>query len=364
MREIKLYAVGSHQTKERTSGVDFARVLQPMKYLNGYKDSTVSFCIDFYDINSIKQPSWVEIADAYDAVFLNYTVLDWQYAVMGACMHGKGKKIIMDIDDAIWYLRPDNITYETIMANNKKMLHDVTCILDDVDRVTVTSSYLRNIVCDKTYKRHEQVGVFPNYIDLELYKYRYPSVDREQITIMHFGSTTHFMDLQQETFVKGMDMIMKEFPNVKFVTVGAFIPELRRKFGSRYENKFGDVDIYKWIQNKFPLYMEEADIVVAPVEEDIYNKAKSSIKFLEYSSAMKPGVYQNIRQYQEVVEDGKNGFLATTAEEWYGALKQLVLSHEMRRKIGENAFNTIQSHQMKDHISEYANFIKTALDIA
>ena len=87
--------------------------------------------------------------------------------------------------------------------------------------------------------------------------------------------------------------------------------------------------------------MRETDIFLAPLTDNLYNRCKSSIKFLETSSAKRVGVWQNIRQYQQVVEDGKNGFLARTAEDWYKSIKYLIDNPEERKRMGENAFTLL-----------------------
>lgn len=363
-KTIRIYAVPSHQTKERTSGVDFARVIQPMKHLDGYNYKGYTFETEIFDIFKNPQDDWRVIADTFDLAFINYTVLDWGFAYMGSAIREKGKKMVMDIDDNIWHIRADNPTYKQFHDNNGLFIHNIRCMLDEVDRVTVTSSYLKNVVCDKTYKRHEFVDVIPNMIDLDMYSNAFQASEREAVTIMHFGSTTHFEDLLKKPFVEALAKIMREFPNVRFVTVGAFIPELKYRFGQRYENRFGDIDIYKWIKDKFPMFMEEADIVVAPLERDVYNRSKSFIKFLEYSSAKRPGVYEDIDQYREVVDNGVNGFLAESEENWYENLKKLVTSVDLRQKIGEEAYKTAKEYEIKDHLDKYAQTILKTLDKA
>lgn len=361
-KTIKVFSVPSHQTKDRTSGVDFARVIQPMTHLNGHTSGDTTFKVEIYDIHAKKQPNWVQIAKEYDVVFCNYTVLDWGFAAMGAPLRGENKKMIMDIDDAVWYVRRDNPTFNQFMANDGKYTHDISCMLDEVDRITTTSPYLRNVICDKTYNRHDKVDVIPNYINLDLYAHRYDAVDRDTITITHFGSTTHFEDLLQPAFVEAMEKLMREFPNIRFLTVGAFIPEFRYKFGPRYVNEFGHIDIYGWIKDKFPLFMEQTDIVVAPLEIDVYNRSKSSIKYLEYSSAKRPGVYQDIVQYQSVIDNGVNGYLAQSKEDWYESLKKLITDVSLRKNMGDAAFATTQEYQIKDHVEEYAKVIVKTID--
>lgn len=176
------------------------------------------------------------------------------------------------------------------------------------------------------------------------------------------NSTSHFQDLQDGAFHKGMDKLMKEYPNIVFKTVGAYIPGYKHRWGQRYTHSYGDPDLYTWVKDKFPEFMKEADIIVAPLEEDVYTRCKSSIKFIEASSAKKPGVWQNIRQYNEIV-NGENGLLARSEDEWYKAMKSLVDSFQLRKDMGEKAHETVvKNWQLKHHLKDYASFYKEVLD--
>lgn len=362
MNVIRVYSVGSHESPDHKSGVDYVRVYSPMKYLNGYKDDDVEIQVTQYDINKKPQDNWIDIAKEYDVVFLNYSVLAEAYAYMGAPVHGNGRTIIMDIDDAVWFVQKDNIVHDKLKEMNAEYI--LTCILNDVDGIVTTNRYLRNIIGDKTYKQHKDIRVIENQIDLTLYNQTFPPEDRDQITLMHFGSTSHFDDLLDEEFVNGMDRILKEFPNVRFKTIGAFISKLRYKWGSRYVNDFGDVDIYRWIKDKFPVFMEEADIMVVPLLDTKYNRSKSDIKFLESGSAMKPGIYSAVRPYTDTIVHGETGYLANTSDEWYEYMKLLITDLKERRRIGKNAYEYIKKErQIQDHVKEYTDFIKYKLDI-
>lgn len=362
MKPIHIFALPSHQTTDRTSGVDYARVLLPMEHIDGYSVDDLVFHVDIYDIHAQDKMTWEEIADYYDLVFLNYTVLDWQYAAMGSFVHGKNKKIVMDIDDAIWYLRPDNVTYHDIKEMDGA--YKISCMLDDVDGVTVTNSYLRNVLVDKTNRYHEDVNVMPNCIDLSLYSHKKKYQEKDTITLLHYGSTTHFEDLLQKTFVGAIDKIFKEYPQVVLKTVGSFIPELRYKWGPRYSNDFGAVDIYDWVKNKFPGFMDEADIFLAPLEDDIYNRCKSDIKFVEVSSAGVPGVYGATRPYKDTIEHGVTGYVAQSEDDWYTSIKELIDDKKKRETIGNNAYEWVKDNrQMKNNVEPYINLFRRVLDI-
>jgi glycosyltransferase involved in cell wall biosynthesis len=356
MKTIKIFVVPSHQTLERTSGVDFARVIQPMQHLNGWTNGEVKFKTTIFDPIKNKNLNWIEVVNKYDMIFFNYTLSDWSFAAMGAMARKAGVPMVMDLDDNLWNVASDNVAYEVLKPGGQGV-KVLTAITKEVDYVTVTNQYLKNVVIHNTGKAHDRVKVFDNYINLDLYKYPLEFKDTAEITLTHFGSSTHFVDLQNKAFMTGVDRVMKDYPNVNFLTVGSFIPAMRYKWGQRYQNEFGHVDIYKWVSDRFSDVMAKTDICVVPLEENVYTRAKSAIKFLEMSSAVKPGVWQDIRQYQEAVVPG-TGLLARTDTNWYAEIKKLIDDKEFRKQMGQNAYNHIKdNYQMKDKIDKYAEFL-------
>jgi glycosyltransferase involved in cell wall biosynthesis len=358
VKPIKIFAMPSHAAKERTSGVDFARIIQPMGALSKHKD----FKVTIYDPNLNEKMDWLEVVKENDILFLNYTTNPWSFAIMGCLARKHGRVIVLDMDDALWDVLPDNTAFEHYKEGSEG-IKNFTAICNEVDYVTCTNRYLRNVIVNRSLKTHDRIAIFPNYIDFKLYNHRSPFKDTNQIQLTHFGSSSHFKSLQSEEFAKGIDMIFKEYPNITFKTVGAAVPKYKNRWGQRYSHGFGDTDVYKWIKDKFPSFMDETDIIVAPLTVNLYNRSKSSIKFIEASSAKKPGVWQKIRQYEEIVEDGKNGFVANWAKEWHSAIKKLIDDKELRRRVGEKAFKTTKEDwQMKNHVEDYASFFKLILD--
>jgi len=375
MKKIKIFAVPSHGNEERVQAVDFARIIQPMKFLNGYSDKEVEFEVKIFDIDAVKLTAkiskeeqsklgfdWETVAKNYDIVYFNYMANPWQFAAMGAMVRKYNKIIVLDVDDALWNVLPDNLSAYEAWKPGSDNIRNFNSICNEVDYITVTNRYLKNVVLNNTTKSADRVIIFPNYVDLDLYSHRSEFKDDGKIQLTHFGSGTHFISLEEKEFVSGIDRVMKEYPNVTFKTVGAHKSKFKMKWGKRYNHAFGSIDIYDWVKNFFPKYMDETDIMVVPLTDNIYNRAKSSIKFIESASAKKPGVWQNIRQYQEVIKDGENGFLAKTAKEWHESIKALIDDAYFRRKAGEAAFKTMEDNwQMKDHTIDYADFFKSIL---
>lgn len=358
---MKIFCLPSHATKTRTSGVDYARIISPMKNLNGYKDIKTTIYDPQVEELHNNHLEWLPVVKEHDIIYFNYLNNPWGFAAMGSMARGHGTKLIMDVDDSLWNIHEDNPAHK-VYHKGSEALRNFTSICNEVDIITCTSSYLKHVIMSNTNKIADDIIVIPNYIDLDVYKYRSPFKDDGQIMLTHFGSTTHFDDLNEEEFVKGVDRIMAEYPNVSLRFIGAFIPRFRNRWGRRYENAYGHQDIYKWIDEKFPRFMSETDILLTPLVHDVYNKCKSPIKWLEASSAGIPGVWQDIRQYAEVV-DGTNGLLAATGDEWYNSIKELIDNPEKRRRIGDAAYKDVSNKwQIKDHLEEYKALYNLALN--
>jgi len=357
MKKIRIFALPSHASKDRVSGVDFARIIQPMEYLKMDKD----FDVTVWDVHEPKPATWDVLAPQYDIFYFNYMNDSWGFAARGCMARKHGVKLVMDIDDALWRILPDNPAYK-IFKKESEGIKAITSICNEVDYLTCTNSYLRNVIVHTTLKRHEQVEIFPNFIDLDLYKHRAKVKDKHNVVIGHFGSTTHFTSLLNEDFMKGMDKIMRDYPNVVFKTIGAHIPKYKMRWGRRYEYGFGSPDLYTWVKDKYPAVMDEVDFFVTPLVENVYNRCKSAIKWLEISVAKKAGVWQNIRQYNRAVEDGKTGLLARTPDEWHEAMKKLIDNFKLRKTMGRNAFKAVKDGwTIQGNIKPYAEFFKKVM---
>jgi len=362
MRTVSLFAMPSHAAIERTSGVDFARVVQPMEALDGWTDGKVKFKVTMYDPKLNAKMDWIKVTEEHDILFLNYTTNAWAFAIMG-CMARKNKrKIVLDMDDDLWDVGEDNTAYSAYKKGTEGIAN-VGAICKEVDFITTTNDYLRNVIAHKTKEPLSKIVVMPNRVNLDLYSHVSPFKDTMDIKLLHFGSSSHFKDLQSEAFNKGLDKILTEYPNVSLMTVGALIPKYKKRWGARYSHGFGDVDIYKWVTERFPIFMDQIDILVTPLTENTYNKCKSFIKFIEGSTAKKPGVWQRVRQYEKVVVEGENGYLAKTPNEWYQSLKRLIDNKKLRKSMGEEAYKTTKRDwQVKDGVDKYAQFFLKVLD--
>lgn len=363
MKKIKVFALPSHQTEERTSGVDFARVIQPMKHLHGWKDEDVEFEVTVYDMTKqTTEPDYfLDIAKNHDIIFFNYIANPWGFAHMGAYARKFGTKLIMDLDDDLWDIRDDNPT-ASFYKKGSAELNNLSAIIDEVDHVVVTNDYLKHVVMNHTNKKAKDITAINNFIDLDLYNYHPEFKDEHYIHLVYFGSTTHYKDLNEDEFNKALDRILSEYPNVDITTIGVWLPRLSDRWGQRYLQENGARDIYDWISGRYREVMAKADIVLSPLINDIYNRSKSGIKYLEYSAAGKPGVYADMRQYQEYITHGEDGYLALNDKGWYKYIKELLDDKEKRRSVGEKAYERVQEETIQKNVYRYGELFKKLID--
>jgi O-antigen biosynthesis protein len=144
------------------------------------------------------------------------------------------------------------------------------------------------------------------------------------------GTDTHDADLLLAT--PALLRILKKYPHVQFVMHGPLKPSAEFKKVAKQITQIPFLeprDYYRAVSTW--------DISIAPLTKQIFNDAKSNIKFLEASAFAVPSVCSPAEPFQSVIESGKNGMLAVTEQEWFECLETLVLDAKLRKRMGENA---------------------------
>ncbi len=96
----------------------------------------------------------------------------------------------------------------------------------------------------------------------------------------------------------------------------------------------------EYLKGYFPSLNDlRLDIALLPMLDIPFNKAgKSPIKYLELAAFDVPVVASNIKPYKGVIEDGENGLLAGTTEEWITKIESLIEDRNLRLEVGRSGF--------------------------
>jgi len=156
-----------------------------------------------------------------------------------------------------------------------------------------------------------------------------------------------------------MAKIMEKFKNVRFVVMGTPFPGLVKTLPA------DRVDFVDWVSMEaYPWKFKtlNIDIGVAPLENNVFNTCKSELKWEEYGALGIPCVASNIPPYSLAIAHEEDGFLAQDENEWSSYLEDLILSKELRQKIGWNAEHKILKDYSVDSIeAQYRSAFNTLI---
>ena len=248
------------------------------------------------------------------------------------------KRVLFDIDDLVVDTKyTDTIKYLDSMSKEERALYD-----DGVMRMGRTLK-LCDAAITTTERLAEELGhyvpeVFINRntaseemcaLSKEALKNKTRKDDH--VGIGYFsGSLTHNDDF--ELVLPALTKVMEKYPQVQLHVVGELdLPETLQQYKARVvSHPFVD-----W--KKLPSLIAEVDINLAPLEQSIFNEAKSENKWVEAALVKVPTVASNVGAFQRMIVSGETGILCDTEEEWVEQLSRLVEDKKERDRIAENA---------------------------
>lgn len=95
-----------------------------------------------------------------------------------------------------------------------------------------------------------------------------------------------------------------------------------------------------------------ADINLAMLHSTELTDTKSEIKWLEAAMMGIPSVVSATQTYREVIEDGVDGFLCSTPEQWSQALDTLISSSTRRQAIGNAAREKVFKYYLPEKLGK------------
>ena len=100
--------------------------------------------------------------------------------------------------------------------------------------------------------------------------------------------------------------------------------------------------------------------MLVPLDDNDFNRCKSNIKWLEYSSCGIPAIYSNLTPYNTCIEHMVNGCLVENREEkWYEAIKFFLNNPEVMETIGKKAQSDVKNYyRMTKNASSYLQLFK------
>lgn len=267
----------------------------------------------------------VRIAKGFDILVLQREAFMTGSTRFERAFAATGVPLIYDIDDAIWHM--------DVSEGNRRLrwLKDpskTARIMRSADHVIAGNDFL----ADHARKYNPSVEVIPTVVDTDRYL-PLAAPNSGPVIIGWTGSHTSMAHLYQ--LVPVLRAIHKQWGNeVRFRIISDRI----------FEAKGLPVENIPWNSATEPEDLAGIHIGIMPLPDDMWSRGKCGFKGLQYMALGKAVVLGRVGVNTTIVQEGVNGLLANSEDEWVAKLGQLIADADLRKRLGQAARKTVEDH--------------------
>jgi len=257
-----------------------------------------------------------------------------------------GFRIIYEIDDVVFHEDIPDYNKFKFAFESEEIRNNIITMINMCDEVTVTNEYMRDYFRQKTGKK--EISVIPNFPpDWWIGRYSDPkrSYDlllkhKKKPRILYAGSGAHF-DVdnkvnQQDDFEDVIKHIIDSRHKYTWIFIGAAPMQLIPYI------KSGEIEYHPWQKlYDYPkkIYELEVQMLIAPLQDNNFNRCKSDIKFIEACCMGLPVACQDMVTYKNALIKFETGEeMMFKIEDTLRRTNRYLENSYDYRKIGENRF--------------------------
>ncbi len=265
----------------------------------------------------------------YDIIYFQkrYSRIDLKLNKLARLMK---KKTFFDIDDA-----PSGVNLDQRAGEQTAMMMKIS------SAVVVGSHKLRDFA--QNFNKH--VYLMPSSINLNYYRSNKKKENENNIVLGWIGNGINYKnDLQ--LLIRTLKKLAQKYNHLKLVLVGALgQKEIHQNFNAIKNIRAEIVDSIEWADPlAVPLTISNFDIGLYPLLANEYNWYKCGFKALEYMGMGIPVVASPIGENKLIIENGKDGFLASREKEWEESISYLIDNQSIREKMGKKGRGKIEKN--------------------
>lgn len=278
----------------------------------------------------------------------------------------KGKVVIFETDDLVFNEKMFTQTDAFRKMNNlEKSQYESgrsSAIADHPDVVYATASTVP--LARHLEKRGKKVFVVKNKLSEEFLRIAddiSSEKDRrgKNFRIGYFsGTASHDRDFA--VAAPGLLKIMEEDKTIELLLVGPLhISKDFEKFGDRViKRSFASIDEH--FKN-----IASCHLNISPLEiGDDFCESKSAIKYYEAGLVQTPTLASATEVFRDAIDDGVNGYLAESGDDWYRKIKDAITDEEGLLRVANRAYDdVIKYHTTRSQGNvDYYRFLRQQID--
>jgi glycosyltransferase involved in cell wall biosynthesis len=224
------------------------------------------------------------------------------------------KRIVYDFDDAIWIPNTSSVNH---FINRLRASWKVKYICKWAWKVTVGNDYLLNYA----RKFNQNVIKIPTCVNLENGFHNIKHHHDKKLSVGWTGSHSTLKYLNE--LVPVINELQKDF-DFTFLVIADKNPMLPIK----------NFQFIRWNACTEQEDILKLDIGVMPLVEDAWSEGKCGFKLIQYYASGIPAVASPVGINKTIIQDGINGFLCISKENWQVSLRKLLTDKSLREKMG------------------------------
>jgi len=204
------------------------------------------------------------------------------------------KRVVYELDELLVELPEEHPDYKYYLPARSAMLRAIL----EADAIIGSAPAL----CEYARSFNPKTFVFPNYLADELWLLHSPAKETAgPVTIGYMGGQSHACDLEPiEPLLMRIGQHYGDQVRLKFWGITP-PPALQDKPNVAWEIP----NLVSYAEFIAYFLQQSCDIFLAPLNDNIFNRCKSHLKFLEYSALGIPGIHSRITTYESNQAWGK-----------------------------------------------------------
>lgn len=255
-------------------------------------------------------------------------------------------RIVYDFDDAIYSASAPFEVDPSILSKTRRNL---TAILHQSKLVIAGNDYLASYA----RQHNRSVVVMATAIDTDRFAYQEEPPAKE-LVIGWIGNSEnlHYLQTLQGVFALlahryGKNVLLRVVSGGPYSSRGAL-----------------KVDNQVWTLESEIQHLRSFHIGVSPLTDDEWTRGKCGFRALQYMAVGIPAVVSPVGVNRDIVNDGVNGFLAESEDEWFAKLSQLIENRELRRRFGQRGRSIVErDYSLSATLPKLAAALKSAADL-
>lgn len=327
------------------NGCGFYRNIIPLNYCMAEYNWDTTFMFQFvFDLNLVRSCSVVRFQRQCTVNQLK-CISEYRRCIDATKSNAK---IMYELDDLVHGIEPHNtIAYQYYTPTRKR---NVVEMMKMSHRVTFSTSFLAEF-----YKQNfgiNQSMVVPNYLPRFMWNpdpssSKIPSKeerDDNKPVIMWAGSASHVGPGGDLEFL--LPMIEATTDEFTWLFVGVVPKSL--------EGKVKKIEWQHFFNYPRNMQSLKADIAIGPISDNVFNLAKSDLKYLEYGAMNIPGIFSSIGNGNGPYDKTNClNLVENEPDSWYQAIRELLKDKDKYFKTIKLQQEYLDSRWLEDNIEIY-----------